>query len=77
MKKMLFLWLLLQPCFLLAWQGDVSYFSFDDGILRLDAPAQADTAYLSTPLRAAINAHWEQRFKWNTFPVLLIWLGCI
>ena len=68
MKKMLFLWLLLQPCFLLAWQGDVSYFSFDDGILRLDAPAQADTAYLSTPLRAAINAHWEATVQMEYLP---------
>jgi hypothetical protein len=59
MKKMLFLWLLLQPCFMLAWQGDVSYFDFSDGVCLLKAPAVADTAYLATPLRAAVNARWE------------------
>lgn len=59
MKKMLFLWLLLQPCFMLAWQGDITYFEYSNGQYTLNAPAVADTAYLSTPLQAAIRARWE------------------
>lgn len=59
MKKMLFLWLLLQPMALLAWQGDVSKFMYFDDVLTLDAPAMGDTAYLSTTTDVAVNAWWN------------------
>lgn len=59
MKKMLILWLLLQPCFMLAWQGDVSSFQFLGETFTLQAPAVADTAYLATPSRVAVNAQWQ------------------
>lgn len=59
MKKMLFLWLMLQPFVLLAWQGDVSYFQYNNGLFTLNAPAVADTAYIATPCSVAVNAQWQ------------------
>lgn len=56
---MLFLWLLLPPFALLAWQGDVSSFTFQKHVYTLNAPAEADTAYLSTSCMAAVNATWK------------------
>lgn len=68
MKKMLFLWLLLQPCFLLAWQGDVACFQYNNATFTLNAPAVADTVYLSTSSRAAVNANWQATVQLQYVP---------
>lgn len=68
MKKMLFLWLLLQPIALHAWQGDVSKFTQTDDVLMLDAPAIGDTAYVSEPTRAAVNACWDVTIRLQYVP---------
>ena len=59
MKKMLLIGLILCPCYLFAWQGDVTHFTFLDGVFTLDAPAIADTTYLSTACQVAVDAIWE------------------
>ena len=68
MKKILFLWLLLRPYFLLAWQGDVACFQYNDAIFTLDAPAVADTVYLSSPSHSAVNALWQATVKLQYVP---------
>ena len=68
MKKKLFLWLLLQPCFLLAWQGNVACFLYNDATFTLDAPAVADTVYLSSPSHAAVNALWQATVQLQYVP---------
>ena len=59
MKKMLLIGLILCPFCLFAWQGDVTHFTFRDGVFTLDAPAEAAMAYLSEPQTAAVDALWQ------------------
>ncbi|HET9053836.1 MAG TPA: lamin tail domain-containing protein, partial [Cyclobacteriaceae bacterium] len=41
------------------WSGTDAKFSAASGILKLDAPAVTETAYLSTPSASINNASWE------------------
>lgn len=41
------------------WQGKNSHFQIDNSRLRLNAPAQKDSAHLVTPSQAIENASWQ------------------
>ena len=41
------------------WQGNVSDFAVDDGMLQLRASPESGQSYLTTPSRAIRNATWE------------------
>jgi hypothetical protein len=50
------------------WAGTTSKFIVDAGWLRLQAPAVADIAYLTTPSQAINNAVWEFSVRLNFNP---------
>lgn len=51
-----------------AWSGDVGKFIVESGVLRLNAPAETGTAYLSTPSTAIKDATWEWWVKLEFAP---------
>ena len=50
------------------WTGDGSRFVVSEQELKLDAPHEDGTAFLSTPSQAALNASWEFKVKMEFNP---------